>query len=424
MKKLVGLFLLIGLAASAFALDLGEGFFVYGKIVTGLRVDTEDKGDGFKNDVYLFEDDYWVRFRSQLDFGYASEWGGFYSFIRADYNGDSRTGEYYLPRGWGYLNFLDKRIVVDIGDIDGHKWGLGNYINADDPGFDEDKGVRTEFKFIDGLSFGFRLPVWVDNTTFEKIFGGTVFGAVYKSDLFDIGGSLALVPEEDWSKKGDDTYTGEPDDPSNPTKWTITKVDGTTTEGTYDSYFKAIFGADVKLNSFGVPIGIGLNGRYDSRKLNNDWENTKANYNKSGFFWVGGKVETRFEDSPFKAYVKGRAIFQNELPDGLKDIGNFDYLEEGTTTKEVGDTSYKFEISAEYKISDPLNTFAYLGSDNIGYFDGNGLYVKAGCSVSLGSFSIMFYDKLNKIGAKDVGTGDDKHSPLKNEFQIRVFIGY
>jgi hypothetical protein len=198
MKKLLVFLLLLGFTASAFAFTVGDtGFFFYGKIITGLRIDTENKGDGSENtQVYLFEDDYWVRFRSQLDFGYESEWGGFNSFIRADYNGDTKKGEYYLPVGWGWLNFLNKRIIVEVGDIYGHKWSLGNYINVDDPGFDEGKGFRTEFKFLDGLSFGFRLPVWVDNTNFEDVFGGTVFGVVYKTDIFGVGGSLRLTPNK------------------------------------------------------------------------------------------------------------------------------------------------------------------------------------------------------------------------------------
>lgn len=420
MKKFLVCFLLVGFAASAFALDLGQGFFVYGKIVTGLRIDTEDKGDDSdKTQVYLFEDDYWVRFRSQLDFGYESEWGGFNSFIRADYNGGGRTGEYYLPVGWGWLNFFDKRLVVEVGDIYGHKWGLGNYINADDPGFDEGKGVRAEFKFIDGFRFGFRLPVWVDNTNFENVFGSSVFGAVYSSDIFDAGGSLELTPKKDQYTKTDDTYT------VNGT--TVTKVEGKEVKtGTYDSYFKALFGADVKLSSFGVPIGVGLNARYDSRTYNDN----QTNFDKNGFLWIGGKVETRFEESPFKAYLKGRVVMQNKLPDALDGVtatsDNLGLLEEGTAVKKLGDSSYKFEIGGEYKINDPINTFALFGSDNIGYFDGNGLFVKAGFSVSRGSFSIMIFDKLNKIGAKDIeASGNvDKHSPFKNEFQIRVFIGF
>lgn len=408
MKRILVFLLLIGFAAGAFALDLGKGFFVYGKIITGLRIDTEDKGDDTdKTQVYLFEDDYWVRFRSQLDFGYEDDWGGFNSFIRADYNGSDRVGGYYLPVGWGWLNFLDKRIVVDIGDIYGHRWGLGNYINADDPGFDEGKGFRADFRFIDGLSFGFRIPVWVDNTNFEKVFGSTVFGAVYKSDIFDIGGSLELTPKTDWK-----------DDSSSPSS------------GTDDPYVKALFGADVKLESFGVPIGIGLNARYDSRTYND----AQTNYRKSGYLWVGGKVETRFADNPFKAYLKGRAIFQNKLPDGLDGTavdradteGTLGNLEEGTLVKNAGDTSYKFEIQGEYKVSEQFNTFAQIGSDNIGYFDGNGVYVKAGFEIKRGDHKIMIFDKLNKIGAKDidVSAGKSAHSPFKNEFQIRLFIGF
>ncbi|MDR2398485.1 MAG: hypothetical protein LBD74_06970 [Spirochaetaceae bacterium] len=406
MKRLFVFLLLIGFAASSFALDVGEGFFFYGKVITGLRIDTEDKGDDSdKTQVYLFEDDYWVRFRSQLDFGYESEWGGYNSFIRADYNGGDRVGGYYLPVGWGWLNFFDKRIVVDVGDIYGHKWGLGNYINADDPGFDEGKGIRTEFKFIEGLSFGFRLPVWVNNTNFEDVFGGTVFGVVYKTDIFDVGGSMELTPETSWTEEENGTV----------------KV-----KGTDDSYIKALFGVDVKLPSFGVPIGVGLNARYDSRKYNE----SLTNFRKNGYLWVGGKVETRFDDNPFKAYLKGRAVFQNELPDALNGITAtsdlLGKLEEGTVVENLGDTAYKLEVCGEYKINDPINTFVVAGSDNLGYFDGNGIFVKAGFSIARGSFSIMIFDRLNHIGAKDIeASGNiDKHSPLKNEFQIRVFIGF
>jgi hypothetical protein len=85
----------------------------------------------------------------------------------------------------------------------------------------------------------------------------------------------------------------------------------------------------------------------------------------------------------------------------------YDFAEADPTKEDQGKLG--FEAQGKYKISELMTPHLTLGSDNMMYFAGNGLWVKVGLDFSLGhGISASVYDKIDKIG-----TDADKHPDKK-----------
>jgi hypothetical protein len=100
------------------------------------------------------------------------------------------------------------------------------------------------------------------------------------------------------------------------------------------------------------------------------------------------------------------------------------YVPFGVTDPDKADdkpSAIAFEVGGEYAIKDNLNAYLNVGSDNVDYFKGNGLYVKLGGTLSLGgNGEIGIFDKVSgwfaedhKVGAKDV-------SSTTNQLQVEL----
>jgi hypothetical protein len=102
-------------------------------------------------------------------------------------------------------------------------------------------------------------------------------------------------------------------------------------------------------------------------------------------------------------------------------------ISDWTSVENVGDSIIAFRVGGAYQVTDAVNAYLQIGSDNLTYFKGsdkltgNGLYVKPGVVIKLGAnSSIEIFDKINKIGTEKIKqtAPNDDYSPIRNEFQI------
>jgi hypothetical protein len=387
------------LAASAFALDLGNGLTVGGTVKAGVDVNYANDGVDDNDDatIKLWNNDAGQVFRGDLTFGYAADWGGAKVMWRTD-SIDSK--DFTVQYGYGWTNLLGGKVEIAAGDIDGDKWGLGKIFNAFDPSFDAVKGVRIDVKPFESLNFGVALRLEKESSLGDA-FGSTVIGAVYKSTSVSGVFGLQLNPETD-------------------------AVPAAQTPA-YDSWVDLYAG--VEIAPF-TGLKIALDGRFDTRKYMDD--NKQLN-DKNGYALIGVKGE--YVINAITAFLKSEIAIQNDgYGDSTRDqrkVADFPtpadkkkYTEDAhakwVEVEALGDTSIQFELGGDYKVSDTLNTYIRIGSDNVKWFEVNGLYVKPGVKFTLGSSSIEIFDKLNKIGAKEIAeAGSVKaHSPFSNQFQI------
>jgi hypothetical protein len=393
--KVLVFLLTLGFAASAFAVDLGNGLTLEGEVKAGLSVDYVDKGDDSMTAKAL-NDDAGESFRIRTTFNYAADWGG--AKIRLQ----SVGGDFSAPRVYGWGNFLGKKIVIHGGKGIDDFWGLGKLSeNVFDPNVDGVDGVRVAFNLLDGLSFGYALPVKVDAQPIGDVFGSSVFGGLYKSSLFTVALGVALNPATDAkavkTSTTEVTWTG-----STPTAaWKTTPA-----VLAHDAWVKIILGVEV--NPVDI-LKIIVDADIDTRK-NDD-------HGKTGYIRIGPHVQ--YSSGPITAHARGDILIQND-DKGVVDYDTNMVLTEKTTyvnyvlVEKEGDTSIAFRIGGAYQLTDTANAYLQLGSDNVSYFDGNGLYVKLGTVINLGPSAIEIFDKINKIGADDFGGS----SPLTNQFQI------
>jgi hypothetical protein len=417
-------------------------------VKAGISVQSADDGkDGTEDTtVKLWHDD--ADFLGEFVFTYTEAWGGAKASVKAK----GVEAGFTLPYAYGWVNFLDNKVVLTAGHIDGNVWGLGKITNAFDPSFDAVKGVRINVNPFEGLDLGFALPVAgpityykPDGTTvlatFDRtvanVFGGAVIGALYKSSLIGAVFGLQLNPgtgkvadKYEWEVSYGDAPTDTAEEGANTVDsakdpvWKVKKTDGVPA---YDPWVDVYFGVEA------IPLSIlkvAVNARIDTRKYQND--KGDAINNKNGYLRIGGKVA--FEDGPLSAFVVGSAVIQNDgFAKGVKgtkvvyEQSSDDFTKYYNYThanwvnvEKVGDTSVNFEVGADYKITTDTKAYIRVGSDNVAWFEGNGAYIKPGVSFTLGSASVEIFNKLSKIGAKDIGAYEKvkKHSQLKEQFQV------
>ncbi|MDR1095386.1 MAG: hypothetical protein LBL31_03255, partial [Spirochaetaceae bacterium] len=353
------------------------------------------------------------------------------------------------PYAYGWANLLGGKIVVSGGDIGDDLWGLGKLAaNVFDPSLDAVDGARVEFKLVDGLSFGYALPLTGTAQPIGDVFGSSVFGGLYKSGLVSGAFGVALHPgtdkvkagESTWTVKGP-THTNEANGDNVTGQWTWAETKGTEVPA-YDPWLDVILGVEV--NPIDV-LKILVDARIDTRKLQDD--KGEAINDKNGYVRIGPLVQ--YSSGKLVAHARGDITIQNDgfgkdetgkAYKGQKvSYGDEKVLKETKdahaswiNVKNLGDTSIAFRVGAAYQATDTLNTYLQVGSDNVSWFAGNGLYVKPGLKITLGTASIEIFDKLGQIGAdktvilyNDLSkTGDDlevvskAHSPFTNQFQI------
>jgi hypothetical protein len=446
-KLLVFALVLVFTGAAVFAAEVADGFTIGGEVKTGVSIQTKEDGLEDKEDTtaVLWNDS--DALRANLTFKYDVDAGG--AMVRLATANDPGK---ILDKAYGWANFLDKKIVLYGGIIDGDLWGLGKLTNAFDPSVDAVTGVRVAFnELVPGLSFGLALPLANqaspaageadvnDSTALGNAFSNVSFGALYKQSLFGVVADLKLNQGE--KEKEDPTSTTVP-------------------PATYDvgPWLRVLFGAEVKPIDM---LAIGLDVDFDSRTLyeDPDAKTLKDLYAKNGYFKVGARVSFTAPSFPLTAYVKGNALIQNaSYPKFLKgrpvspdeayltglSFFNEDDMMYGMAFEEAaaeakdkhaewvpvenwGDVAIKFTLGADYVLADGIKAALEVGTNNVAYLAGNGLYVKPGVTFTLGPCEINIFDKIAGLGMDEIkgeegATGKDDspktYSQTTNQFQI------
>ncbi|MDR0638964.1 MAG: hypothetical protein LBG27_08735 [Spirochaetaceae bacterium] len=418
-----------------FALDVGNGLTIAGEVKTGIRADSVDDGNedtAYDTKVRGFNNDADKDFRTRLTVTYSGDWGGAkIRFQSLSFGGDT-TAPFTTKYAYGWANLLDSKIVLSGGVIGDDLWGLGKLgANVFDPSVDAITGVRAEFKIVDGLSFGGGLVV-KEALTIDHAFGGWVVGGLYKSSLISAALGVALKPGTDDVAAGEDSYgwKDDDDDPSTVDTWEL--IAGSPAIPGYDPWFDAIVGIEVN------PIDalkVVVDGRFDTRKYAKQGKIGYSRFGLKGIFTAG----------KLSAHLQGDFTVQNEAPESdgahkgkLENINDVwttivssDYERTNVPVEALGDPIVAFRIGADYKITDPINAYIQIGSDNVAWFAGQekdgadpyiagaGLYIKPGIKITLGSSSIEIFDKINKIGAVSwKNAKNDDVSPIANQFQV------
>jgi hypothetical protein len=446
-RLLVFALVLVFTGAAVFAVDLGNGLTVGGEVKTGLKISTADDGKSDTEDTnasLAYSDAGGRGFRTRLTPTYEGDWGGAKVRLEADWLADESFG---MPFAYGWANLLDKKIVLYAGDIDGDLWGLGKLAaNAFDPNQDAVEGVRAEFKVVEGLSFGFSLPLASNGAakTLGDTFGSLKVGGVYSQSLFGVAASVGLNPgvKEVKGKKAAKVESGNmtitspgtimdadgknvisPGAGSTVTSpVTVTGTPGTTDEvltPAQDPWFRVLLGVAVK------PIDIltvALDADIDTRKI--DETKSEQTHDKAGYFKIGTAVN--YASGPLSAYVKGNVLIQNYNYDDPQkmtdDDGKAHYIDAATKTQ-LGETyaswaytdkqdspAIGFELGADYKATETITAYGKVGSDNVAFLAGNGIWVKPGVKFALGTSTVEISDKIAGLGMNIV----EDFSPITN----------
>jgi hypothetical protein len=157
---------------------------------------------------------------------------------------------------------------------------------------------------------------------------------------------------------------------------------------------EAVFG--IKVPTI-LPVGIDITGAFQS--------------GDNGYFRLAPKVT--YAADKLSAYVQGD-ININIGEEGATPGTNYSNF--GVTDWEKvldNPASIGFEIGAGYQLTDLIGLYAAIGSANLSYLDGNGLYIKPGATFGFGpNTSIEIFDKISNIGA------DSDYLKFANQFQI------
>jgi hypothetical protein len=395
MKKMLVVLLILLVTGGMFAADLGDGFTVTGEVKSGFGIFSQDNpADG--DDTYLkgWNDDAGNAFRFRLNLGWAGDIGGTKFRLQAR---DDNEGQYVtMPKAFGWVNLLGSKIVIWGGHGVDNIYGTAGIVDDNVDG--EADMVRLEVRPITGLSLAFGIPVpilggstsqTIGTTTYTvkynnalslaNTFGASMFGAKYSNDAFTAIVSARLNP----GVKG--TYYG---------------VDAGTL-GTFDQYeipdnfeedgfVELLYAIQVPTI---LPIGIDITGAFQS--------------GEAGYFRIAPKVT--YATGKLDAHVQ--ADINMDISDDGVPVG--DGYSNFNAVEEEGDASVKLQLGVGYQITDLIGLYLNLGSDNIGYFDGNGLFAKPGATFAFGpNTSIEVFDKINYIGA------DSDVVKFKNQFQV------
>jgi hypothetical protein len=369
MERRLGLVALVALAGvmALPALSVGDGFRIGGDVMTGLEVASEEDA---ATTLRAWNDSDNFAARINLTARYVTARGGVAIQYRvnstAGINSISTPNAFMMAFGFGWFNLFDNMATVYAGKIGTPIWrDTGEVL---DKHTDAVEGARLEIKPLPGLSFGIALPFGAAQDI-SYVFAEMVFGAGYTSDAFTIKTAVDLVPESAAQEKAAVAIAG---------------------------------GAKIPIS----PLTIYLDWLYRTETINAKSNNATVANNPDHHVLgdkgleIGAKLAFELSDT-----LGASALAIAGVP------GNDDDQWDGAEA--AGDTTIALELQADAQISDPLGVYVNIGSDNIAYFDGNGLSAKLGASFAIAdNIAVELYDKVNHIGA----TADD--AKLQNTVQI------
>jgi hypothetical protein len=390
MKKMLVVLLILSVAGGMFAADVGEGFTITGEVKSGFGVFSQDDELDNGDDTYIqaWNDDAGSIHRVRVNLQWEGDVGG--TKIRFQSSGGST--DVILHQAYGWLNLLDKKIVLWGGHNLAYLFNTGG---VQDAWFDSGDLVRLEVRPIDGLSIAANVPVPLggqdvsgfstnNQMSLGNTFGALGFGAKYSNDTFTALAYFKLNP----GAKG--TYFGVTGDTDGDgIREPLGKVE-VPSANEVDGFVEAVYAIQVPSI---LPVGIDITGSFKS--------------GDNGHFRVAPKLT--YAADKFDAHVQGDINMDissdTAAPDS--DLANFGAREED-------DASIGFELGVGYAISDIIGLYLNLGSKNIGYLDGNGLYAKPGATFAFGpNTSIEVFDKISLLGADSKIAGN-----IHNQFQV------
>ncbi|GHU16753.1 hypothetical protein FACS1894163_06700 [Spirochaetia bacterium] len=419
MKKILFVLLILGfVAGGVFAADLGEGLTISGEIASGISaVSTKDGKDDDVTYVSLWHDD-GGNARALLNFFWETEVGGFKAQLKGVAGADG-GGPVTIPWAWGWVNLFNNKATIVAGKMDNSAWGLGNLsTNAFDPNVDNIAGARLEIKPIDGLNLGVALPLLDGGTYPDSPYPYTgkdisknfsiSFGALYKAPVFEIAVGAKINPEKAATEVKYGYYDDDEDDPNNELVWGINPNDFATPK--QDGYVDLIAGVGVPLTDLGLNIAVDF--RYVSGKTGYIKVGPKVAFTKDALS-VNGKVI--FEANNEKASKIYEATNNPKTAGQLLGDGGW-IVDIGPTDGDKKASALAFELGAEYVVTPIITGKLYLGSNNLTFLAGNGLWVKPQATLTLSpNTEINVFDKIGNIGTdKDKGIG----AKIYNQFQI------
>jgi hypothetical protein len=407
-KLLVFALVLVFTGAAVFAVDFGNGFTLGGEVKAGVGVTTQNDGnDGTKDTTAVVGPD---GLSAGLTLGYEDEKGG--AKAKFTLNGKAGTSEVTVSEevmpedfsatvpapsvnydyAFGWINLLEKKIVIHGGKIDPSLWGTGGVV---DKKFDNVTGVRAAFYVVEGLNFGFALPLATAAEPIGDAFGKLVLGAKYTAaDMLgmSVAASLRLNPVKE-------VYTGD--------KW----------ETMRPSFVEGLFMFEIKpIDVLTVNLTAYLNTAKD-----------KDDDGKSGgVAWVGPKVTYAANGLTAFGQANIKLLLGDYAAEGVAAGDVPKYLKPGKDGAEGDKASVGFKVGASYKV-DLAKPYLEIDSANLLFLtatkddrgDDAGLNVKLGTELALGTCTLDIFDKISGI-AKYKPEGEGVKDPISNSFEIRV----
>ncbi|GHU16743.1 hypothetical protein FACS1894163_06660 [Spirochaetia bacterium] len=415
MRKILSVLLILAfVAGGVFAADLGEGLTISGEIASGISAISREEGDDDVTRVSFWHDD-GGNAGAHLTFVWEGDAGGFKTRFKGAAGADGNASSVTIPWAWGWINLFNNKATIVAGKIDSNAWGLGNLsTNAFDPNLDAVAGARLEIKPIDGLNLGVALPLLDGDVVknypnmgkdISKNFS-IAFGALYKAPVFEIAVAAKINPETaagdpvpyEWFDHDEDPST-DPLWQQNPKAFAAPKQDGNV---------DLIAGVGVPLTDLGLNIAVDF--RYVTGKTGYIKVGPKVAFTKDALS-VNGKVI--FEANNEKASKIYEATLNGEKAGQLLGDGGWrvDIPDDGDKKA----SALAFVLDAAYVVNPIITGKLELGSNNLTWFAGNGLYVKPAATFALSpNAEIEIFDKINNIG------GDKKKgAPIYNQFQIK-----
>jgi hypothetical protein len=407
MKKLLVVLLILSVAGGMFAADVGDGFTITGEVKSGFGVFSQDDGnDDNGDDTYIqaWNNDAGNAFRFRVNLGWAGDVGGTKFRLQAR---DDQEGAYVtLPKAFGWVNLLDKKIVIWGGHGVDNLYGTGGIVDDNVDG--EADLVRLEVRPIDGLSLSFGVPIpilggskaitynantynaeYSNKLSLGNTFGASRFGAKFSNDTLTASVSARLNP----GFKGtyyDVNVTGGDNAPG------YVGQNELTSDQEVDGFVELLYAVQVPTI---LPVGIDVTGALQT--------------GDAGYFRIAPKVTYALDK--LDAHVQGDInVFIGDdtkvkAPGtGYSNFGNYE---------KIGDASIGVELGAGYQITDLIGAYLNVGSDNIAAIDGNGFYAKPGATFAFGpNTNIEVFDKISNLGADDaLAWGPGK---IANQLQV------
>ncbi|GHU63507.1 hypothetical protein FACS189445_6730 [Spirochaetia bacterium] len=389
MKKMLVVLLSLAVAGGVFAIDLVDGFQITGEVKSGLAIFGQDDDQENGDDIYGkgYNDDAGENFRTRLDFTYDNDIGGAKVRLEA-LNGTAVT----MEKAFGWVNLFNKMVVISGGHGVDDIFGVGGIV---DDAVDGGDSARVAVNLLDNnLTIGAGLALTIDGKakSLPNALKSWYFGASYKADFFQVIAAFRLNPGND----GTSYYYGlGADGKPSPTPVGENKLDHSET-GDVDLYVDGVYG--LKLPTLG-PVGLDITGALRT--------------GPAGYFRIAPLVTFGLGDA---IEIHARADINVDSSDDGVDPDD-GYSNFGTVEAESdASIGIRAGIAVPKIATTPLGAYLRIGSDNIAYFAGNGLYIRPGLTFAFGpNTNIEIYDHINRIGADDVA---GKLKGASNQFGI------